>query len=88
MSISESLATKCMSSKIQPRTTTPTLIDLNPDKYSQGLHYYPHLVKMNRYNGSCNTFLKISQIKYVSNKTEDINLHVFNMVTKKMNQKH
>ena len=35
--------------------TRPTLIDLNSDKYTQGLHYYPFVVNLDRSNGSCNT---------------------------------
>ena len=35
--------------------TRPTLIDLNSDKYTQGLRYYPFVVNLDRSNGSCNT---------------------------------
>lgn len=35
--------------------TRPTLIDSNPDEYNQGLHCYPFIVNLDRWNGSCNT---------------------------------
>ena len=40
----------------QPWITRPTLINLNYDKYSQGLHYYPFSVKIVKCNGSWNSF--------------------------------
>ena len=46
-------------------------------EYSLELHYYPVLVKLDRYFGSCNTLNKIC----IPNKTEDLNLSVFNMIT-------
>ena len=33
----------------------PTLIDLQPNKYSQEFHYDPFAVKLDRCAGSCNT---------------------------------
>ena len=30
-----------------------TLINLRPKKYSQGLHYYPFAVTLDRFVGSC-----------------------------------
>ena len=32
----------------------PTLINLNPNEYSQELHYYSFVVKLDRCVGSCN----------------------------------
>ena len=43
----------CLSNK--PCMTRPTFIDLNPNKYKIGLHYYPFMVNLDRCNGSCNT---------------------------------
>ena len=34
----------------------PTLIDLNPDEYNQGLCYYPFIVNLDRCHCSCSTF--------------------------------
>ena len=31
------------------------LINLHPNDYTQGLHYYPFAVKLDRCVGSCNT---------------------------------
>ena len=39
-------------------------------------------------NGSCTTFSETSKRMFVPNKTEDINVNVFNVIIKKMNQKH
>ena len=48
--------TTCISLSNQPCTTRPTLIDLNHDEYNQRLRYYPFMVSLDRWNGSCNTF--------------------------------
>ena len=61
--------------------TQPTLINLHPNKYSQELHYYPFLVKLDRCVGSYNTLNDLSNKVCVLNKTEDLNLIVFNMIT-------
>ena len=59
----------------------PTLINLHPDEYSQDFRYYPFAVKLDRCVGSCNTVDDLSNKVCVPNKTEDLNLSVFNMVT-------
>ena len=48
----------------------PTLINLHPNEYIQGLRYYPCAVKLDRCIGSCNTLNDLSDKVYVSNKTE------------------
>ena len=53
---------KCISLNNQLGTTRVTLISLNPDKYSQGLHYYPFLFKTYK--------------TYVPIKTEDVQIYV------------
>ena len=58
----------------------PTLINLNANKRNQRLRYYPFVVSLNRCDGSCNTFDDLSIRISVPNKTEDVNLNVFNMV--------
>ena len=50
-------------------------------KYFPKLYYYPFVANVDRYVGSCNTLSDISNRVYVPNKTEDLNLHVFNMIT-------
>ena len=60
----------------------PTLIMLHPNEYSQELlHYYLFTVKLDRCVGSCNTLNDLSNKVCVPNKTKDINLSVFNMIT-------
>ena len=59
----------------------PTLINLDPDEYSQEFHYYPFLVKFNKCVGSCNTLNDLSNKVCVPNKTEDLDLSVFNITT-------
>ena len=41
--------TKCVSLSNQKCMTQPTLINLHPNEYSQGLHYYLLVVKLDRY---------------------------------------
>ena len=59
----------------------PTLINLYPNEYSQELHYYPFVVKLDRCVGGCDTLDDLSIKVCVPNKTEDLNLSVFNMIT-------
>ena len=61
--------------------TQPTLINLQPNEYSQEFHYYPFSVKLDRCAESCNTINNLSNKVCVPNKTEDLNLKVFNMIT-------
>ena len=60
----------------------PTLINLHPNEYSQEFHNYPFAVKLDRSVGSCNTLNDLSNKVCVPNKTEDLNLSVFNIITK------
>ena len=73
--------TKCVSLSNQECMTQPTLINLHPNEYSQEFHYYPFAVKLDRCVGSCNTLNDLSNKVCVPNKTEDLNLSVFNMIT-------
>ena len=59
------------------------LTDLNSDEYNQGLCYFQLTVSLDRCNGRCNTLNDLSNRTYVLNKTEDANLSVFNMITRK-----
>ena len=61
--------------------TQPTLINLHPNVYTQGLHYYPFAVNLDRCLGSCNTLDDLSNRVFVPNKTEDLNLSICNMIT-------
>ena len=73
--------TKCLLLSIQKCMIQPTLNNLHPSKYSQEFHYYPFAVKLDRCVGSCNTLNDLSNKVCVPNKTEDLNLSVFNMIT-------
>ena len=59
----------------------PTLIKLYPNEYTQGSHYYPSAVSLDRCTGSCNTLNDLSNRVCVPNKIEDLNLSILNMIT-------
>ena len=73
--------TKCISLNNQKCIIQPTLINLHPNEYSRELHYYPFAVKFDRWVGSCNTLNDLSNKVCGPNKTEDLNISVFNMIT-------
>ena len=52
----------------------PTLIDLNPVE----LKYYPFMISLNKYTGSCNV---LSPKICIPKEAKDINLKAFNMIT-------
>ena len=58
----------------------PSLINLHPNEYSQEFHYYPFAIKLDQCVGNCNTLNDLSNKACVPNKTEDLNLSVFNMI--------
>ena len=67
--------TKCLSLDDEPSMVKPTLIDLNPVE----LKYYPFMIILDKCNGCCNVILpKIC----VPKEKKDINVKVFNMITK------
>ena len=72
--------TKRVSLSNQQCSTQPTLINLQPNEYTQGLRYYPFAVNLDRCTGNCNTLNDLSNRICVANKIEDLNLHVFNMI--------
>ena len=59
----------------------PILINLHPNKYNEEFHYYPFSVKLDRCVGVCCTLNDWSKKVCVPNKTEDLDLGVFNMIT-------
>ena len=79
--VSVSDHTKCESLSNQKCMIQPTLLNLHPNEYSQEFHYYPFEVKLHRYVGICNTLNDLSNKVCLPNKTEDLNLSVFNMIT-------
>ena len=63
----------------------PTLISLHPNEYSQKSHYYSFAFKLDRCVGSFYTLNDVSNKVCIPNKTEDLNLSVFNVI-KGMNE--
>ena len=61
--------------------TQPALINSHPNECSQEFHYYPFAIKLDRCVGGCNILNDLSNNVCISNKTEDLNLSVFNMIT-------
>ena len=66
--------TKCVSLRNQKCIIEPTLINLYPNEYGEELHYYPFVVKLERFVGSCYTLNDLFNKVCVPNKTEDLNL--------------
>ena len=81
--VSASNHTKCISINNQKCEIQPALINLHPNKYSQELHYYLFAVKLDKCVGICNTLNDLSNKVCVANKREDLNIHVFDMITGK-----
>ena len=73
--------TKCVSLSYQKCEIQLTLINLDPNEYSQKFHYYPFSVKLDRCFGSCTTITGLSNKVYIPNKREDLNLSISNMIT-------
>ena len=73
--------TKFVSLSNQKCMIQPTLINFHPNEYSQELHYYSFAVKLDRCVKSCNNLNELSNKVCVPNKTEDLNLSMFNMIT-------
>ena len=53
----------------------------NSNEYFDGLNSFPFAVNSDRCMGSCNTLNGLSNKVCAPNKTEDLNLGVFNMIT-------
>ena len=70
-----------MSLSNQKCLTELILINLHSNEYSQELHYYQFVIQLDKCNGSCNTLNDLSNKVRFPNKTEGLNLSMFNMVT-------
>ena len=79
--VSASNHMKCVLLCNQIWLTQPTLINLPLGEYSQEFHYYQFAVKLDICVGSCNTLSDLSNKVCVPNKTEDLNLNTFNIIT-------
>ena len=63
--------------------TQHNLIDLYLDEYSQELRYYPFAVNLDIGTGSFNTLDDLCSRVCAPNETKDLNLYVFNTITRK-----
>ena len=73
--------TKCISLSNQKGIIQPAVINLQSNECSQDLYYYSFAVKLDRCVGSCNSLNDLSNKACVPNKTEDLNLSMFSMIT-------
>ena len=78
LSFSESVVTKCIFLNFEPCLVRPTLTNLNPNK----CHYYLFVDGLDRCYIRFNTLNDPSCKICVLNKTEDVNINVFNMITR------
>ena len=79
--INASHHTKCILMSNQEYIIQPNLINLYPNEDYYPFPYYPLAVKLDWCVGSCNTPNDLSNKVGVPNKTEDLNLSMFNMIT-------
>ena len=77
-----------MSLNNQSYMTRPTVINQNLYEYNLGLRYYPFMVNLNIYNGSCNTLNDPSDRICVPNKIKGIELSVLNTIQELIDEKH
>ena len=79
--------TSCVSLSNQKYKIHCTIINLHPHKFNPELHYYQFVIKLDKCAGSSNTLNDLPNRVCVSNKIEDLNIHVFNMITGRSNLK-
>ena len=73
--------TKCVSLSNRKYMSQLTSINLPTNEYIQEFQYYPFAVKLDLCVGSCDTLNDLSNKVYLPNKTQDLNLRVFNTIT-------
>ena len=73
--------TKCVSLSNQKCEIQPTFTNLHPNECSQEFHCYPFTVKSDKCVGNCNTLNGLSNKVCVPNKTKNLSLSVFIMIT-------
>ena len=74
--------TKWVSLSNQKCEIQPTYINLHPYEHNQEFQNHQFAVKVDRCAGSCNTINHLSNKVYVPNKAEDLNLSLFNLITR------
>ena len=72
--------TKFVSLGKQKCQIQPIFINLHPNEYIQEFPNYQFIVKSNKCVESQNTLNDLSNKVYFANKTEDLNLSVFNII--------
>ena len=78
--VNASKYTKCVPLSNQKCKIQPTFINLHQE-YNQETHCYPFTVKLGKCVGSCNILNDLSNNVCVPNKTKDLNLSKFSMIT-------
>ena len=73
--------TKCVSLSSPKCEIQPTFNNLHLNEYSLEFRYYAFTVGLDNCVGSCNTLNGLSNKACVLNKTRDLNLNVFIMIT-------
>ena len=79
--VNKSNHTKCVLLSNQKCMTQPTLITLHPNEHGQEFHYNSFAVKFGICVGSCNIPNDLSDKVCLPNKTKDLNLSMFNIIT-------
>ena len=79
--VNKSNHAKCVLLSNQKCMTQPTFITLHPNEYGQEFDYNSFAVKFDICVGSCNIPIDLSDKVCVPNKTKDLNLSMFNMIT-------
>ena len=79
--VNASIHARCISLSNQKWEIQPTLINLHPNENNQEFHHYPFAVILDRCAGRCNILNDLSSNVCVPNKTDDLNLSMFNIVT-------
>ena len=72
---------RCVSLNNQKYEIQSALIKLHPNEYSWELHYYPFKVRLDRSVSNCDTLNDLSNKLCHLEKTEDLNINIFNMIT-------
>ena len=84
LSFGVSLATEDVYVIDKPFMTGPTLIDLSP----VDLNYYLFMIGLDKYNVGCNTVDNLSMKICVPTETKDLNVKVFDKITRVNEVKH
>ena len=74
--------TKCVLLSNQKYEIQFTHVNLHSNEYNQKFHYYPFLMKIDSCIEICDTLIDLSNRVCIPNKTEDLNLSVFNITIK------